>query len=188
MKEIEDKKGSLALKEWAVVCQALAEGKQIFLLRKGGIRDQTFQLQGEIFLLYPTLEHQTHEDVKEAYQDLFRRYGSFDEEEFIPISHYAEIVKDVQMNSLESLKALSDHHIWTDAYLEKRFHYKSEKPLHLLVVRVYRLHKSHLHDYEERYAGCKSWVDLSETIPTDKAEPVLSDADFQRRLAELKLS
>jgi hypothetical protein len=29
----------VALKEWAVICQALAEGRQTILLRKGGIAE-----------------------------------------------------------------------------------------------------------------------------------------------------
>ena len=28
-----------ALKEWAIVCKALAEGRQILLIRKGGIEE-----------------------------------------------------------------------------------------------------------------------------------------------------
>jgi len=176
-----------ALKEWAVVCQALAEGKQIFLLRKGGIQDPAFHPEKE-FLLYPTLEHQTPEDVREEFQDLFRRYPSFDEEEFIPISHAAQLVQDIEITSQETLTPLLKHHIWSPAYIEKRFSYKPEKPLHLLLVRVYRLKKGRLHDYDVRYAGCKSWVELSEAIPTQGATPVLSDEDFQKKLSELHLT
>ncbi len=32
---------AVALKEWAVICHELAAGRQIALLRKGGIRDAT---------------------------------------------------------------------------------------------------------------------------------------------------
>ena len=186
MQQAVEKKGSLALKEWAVVCQALAEGKQIFLLRKGGIQEQGFTANEE-FLLYPTLEHQSREEIKPEYEDLFRRYPSFDEEEYIPISHYAKAIQDIPIASRETLDSLDPYHVWTPSYIEKRWTYKPDKPLHLFIVRVYRLAKSRLHDFEGRYAGCKSWVELSEAIPTEKAIPVLSDSEFQKKLAVLKL-
>ena len=43
-----------ALKEWAVVCKALEEGRQILLLRKGGIMEyrQGFEVKhDEIFAI-----------------------------------------------------------------------------------------------------------------------------------------
>lgn len=177
---------STALKEWAVVCQALAEGKQIILLRKGGIQEKGFEINEEFFL-YPTLEHQSREDIKPEFEDLFRRYPSFDEEEYIPISHYAKCIQDVPISSREALDRLFPHHIWAPSYVEKRWEYKPEKPLHLLMLRVYKLAKSRLHDFEVRYAGCKSWVELSEAIPTEKATPVLSDSEFQKKLSDLKV-
>jgi hypothetical protein len=42
-----------ALKEWAVVCRALEEGRQVMLLRKGGILEyrQGFEVRHEKFLI-----------------------------------------------------------------------------------------------------------------------------------------
>jgi hypothetical protein len=53
----------LALKEWAVAVKALGTGKQILILRKGGIHrdDKEFRLVHPEFLLYPTYEHQKRE-------------------------------------------------------------------------------------------------------------------------------
>ncbi|MBI4436295.1 MAG: DUF1802 family protein [Candidatus Omnitrophica bacterium] len=187
MEKTVEKRGSLALKEWAVLCQALAEGKQIFLLRKGGIQEKEFETKIDEFLLYPTLEHQSREEIKPEFQDLFRRYPSFDEEEYIPLSHVVKVVQDIPISSRERLDSLFSHHVWSSSYIEKRWNYKPEKPLHLLILRVYRLSKGRLHDFESRYAGCTSWVELSETIPTEKAEPVLTDTEFQKKLAELKV-
>ena len=47
-----------ALKEWAVVCQALEEGRKVLLLRKGGIMEyrEGFQVKHNSFMLYPTFE------------------------------------------------------------------------------------------------------------------------------------
>ena len=50
----------VALKEWATVCHALESGRQMILLRKGGVSDVggTFELQNPQFLLFPTFLHQ----------------------------------------------------------------------------------------------------------------------------------
>ena len=50
-----------ALKEWAVVCRALEEGRQTVLLRKGGILEfrEGFEVKHDRFMLFPTYEHQS---------------------------------------------------------------------------------------------------------------------------------
>ena len=46
-----------ALKEWAIVCKALEEGRQVLLLRKGGIMEyrQGFEVKHEQFLAISNL-------------------------------------------------------------------------------------------------------------------------------------
>jgi hypothetical protein len=50
----------VALKEWASVCGALSRGRQIILLRKGGIYESAgeFEIEHRQFLLFPTYLHQ----------------------------------------------------------------------------------------------------------------------------------
>ena len=62
-----------ALKEWAVVCKALEEGRQILLLRKGGIMEykQGFEVKHNKFLLFPTFEHQSKESIQLDYLGKF---------------------------------------------------------------------------------------------------------------------
>ncbi|MGI8550821.1 MAG: DUF1802 family protein, partial [Dehalococcoidia bacterium] len=47
---------ALALKEWAAVIDALQRGEQIVTLRKGGIREKAFLVEGRSFFLLPTFE------------------------------------------------------------------------------------------------------------------------------------
>ena len=58
-----------ALKEWAVVCRALEEGRQVLLLRKGGILEyrQGFKVRHDRFLLFPTYEHQSRDHLQADY-------------------------------------------------------------------------------------------------------------------------
>src|ERR671913_312022 len=61
----------IALKEWAIICKALEDGKQILLLRKGGIMEyrKGFEVKHNEFLLYPTFEHQSLESIKAEYKE-----------------------------------------------------------------------------------------------------------------------
>ena len=60
-----------ALKEWAVVCRALEEGRQVLLLRKGGILEyrQGFKVEHNRFMLFPTYEHQSKDHLQADYAE-----------------------------------------------------------------------------------------------------------------------
>ena len=55
---------NIALKEWSATIDALASGDQLFLIRKGGIRETNrhFELPHRRFLLYPTHFHEAGSD------------------------------------------------------------------------------------------------------------------------------
>jgi len=57
-----------AFKEWQVVCDALATGRQCIILRKGGIHEgrQGFSFAEEAFFLFPTRFHNQKDFVKEG--------------------------------------------------------------------------------------------------------------------------
>ena len=54
------------LKEWATVVNALENGDQTVLLRKGGILEDSsgFVVENERFFLFPTFEHQEKKHIK----------------------------------------------------------------------------------------------------------------------------
>ena len=57
-----------AFKEWAVVCAALASGRQSVILRKGGIHEgrDGFRVDHREFWLFPTRFHQEPGEVVEG--------------------------------------------------------------------------------------------------------------------------
>ncbi len=57
----------IAFKEWAVICRALAEGKQALILRKGGIAEAggAFRVEQTRFWLFPTFVHQQETGIVE---------------------------------------------------------------------------------------------------------------------------
>ena len=58
-----------ALKEWATVVNALENGDQTVLLRKGGILEDSsgFVVESEKFFLFPTFEHQETKHLKSQF-------------------------------------------------------------------------------------------------------------------------
>jgi len=185
-----DEKGT-ALKEWASAVEAFLDGETILALRKGGIREETrdFALTSDAFYFFPTYEHQKEHLLKPEY----RRYvaetkaGWRPDAPFVPIKAWARATEDLLVEDEERLKALSPYHIWTDDYASERLHWKRTKPLHCLLLRVYRLDEPIEMPNDPGFAGCKSWVRL----PFDEGgappgRPVLSDEAFAGKAEQIK--
>ncbi|MGO4547016.1 DUF1802 family protein [Paenibacillus sp. 2TAB23] len=188
--EIPNEVLNIALKEWAVSVKALVEGTQIIVMRKGGIIEETrdFQLLSPNFYLMPAYEHQKKHLLKDAYQ------GEMDETledwsldmKTIKLDAYASVVMDIEVTDQKTLDGLRDLHIWTDEFAEERLRWKKTKPLHVLVLRVYRLEKPVEIANLPAYNGCKSWVRLEDEIIQQAHIPVLSDEVFQAEVDKVK--
>jgi hypothetical protein len=181
---------SHALKEWAVICRGLAEGRQALLLRKGGIAepDGTFRLEHRRFWLYPTYVHQQRGGIKtEAAALLDQVEADRPPVGIVRLTHFAEVAGCYQADNPTTAHAVDHLHLWSAATVDSRFAYR-RPGLNILPVRVYRVTGSF--DLAERaeYGGCRSWVDLGRDLPIERAVPVLSDEAFRdllRMLAEL---
>lgn len=171
---------NVALKEWAVVIEALAQGRQRFLLRKGGIAEGRggFEVRHREFLLYPTWEHQQIESVRPEFHELFKQTRP--KQPGIVRFRYLARVTDVleAPPSIEGMQPLAGDHIWTPAYLEMRYSYRPERPLFVLFLRLYRLEAEGEMPEIRRYAGCRSWVTLDEEIETANLAPAEPDDRF----------
>ena len=178
---------NVALKEWASVCSALEEGRQIILLRKGGILEAIggFQLEHPQFFLFPTYLHQNSQMLKEHERN---RLVVLNEEPTEVILSSAAIVTDIiRLRDRKQMDALDREHIWTAPLIDMRFNYRPQNPLYLLLLRVHHLAAPITIQNTPAYAGCKSWVPLDESISTRQARPVIDDPSYQsRRLRILK--
>jgi hypothetical protein len=176
----------IALKEWATVCHALETGRQMLLLRKGGIYEAAgeFELENPQFLLFPTYLHQNLNMLKPADQAGFEARSS--EPQQIRISAAGEVTDIVQLKSRAQMDALEAEHVWTPPLIDMRFNYKPQNPLYLMLVRAYRLSESVTVENTPEYAGCKSWVPLEETIDTSNPKPVLNDEAFEMRRSSIR--
>jgi hypothetical protein len=168
-----------ALKDWHAVCLAIETGRQIVMLRKGGIHETEgrFEIEHHEFLLYPTWLHQKLEWVKEADRRTVRHRDAEPDE--IEIRAMARVTDIVRVTSREQIDAIDQAHIYLPPLIDLRFNYKPQNPLYLLIVRGYSLAKPVTVQNIPLYAGCKSWVPLETPIDVGGATPALSDADFE---------
>ena len=161
----------IALKEWAVVCDLLLEGRLAILLRKGGIHEAEgpgrFTLEHDRFLLFPSWLHQKPAMLKPVWSDRVTMFGQ--EPQKITFQGWAEISAIWKVRERSQLDAMDDVHCWTGAHLDMRWSYRPENPLYVMAVRVYRLadHRIKAIHNNPEYSGCKSWVPLR---PGDEAD------------------
>jgi len=174
---------AVAFKEWAVVCAALAAGRQSIILRKGGIHEgrEGFRVQHSTFWLYPTNFHQQSQHLSDDAGDFLTAAarqqpppGEFH------LSQLAIVEQVIRLEHEEVVQSLRGLHIWSDATVRERFQYR-QPGLFLLLVRIFAHDTPHVVQETPEMAGCKSWVDLSHPMPTTELKPVLSETEFTAR-------
>ena len=177
----------VALKEWALVVDALRRGEQIALARKGGLRDArgTFEARADAFWLFPTAFHANERwDVPatdaatgaatKALDALAVRAATFEVR-----------AEDAPM----ALKALSRRSGWPEDLFARRANWKPDAPLVILVVRCYEARPGLTIDAadDERFGGCKSWVDTDAWVFDASAlRACVSDEEFEAMSRSLR--
>jgi len=177
----------VAFKEWAVICRALVEGAQAIILRKGGIAEAggEFRVEHRRFWLYPTFVHQQRAGiVADAIPLLERVAVERPAAGLVRLGHFAEVGGVQQVADLRAALRLAPLHCWSEETVRARFAYR-RPGLFVLAVRVYRAREVVELTETPEFAGCKSWVELGRTLPTDGATPVLEDEGFERVRREL---
>jgi hypothetical protein len=190
----------IAFKEWAVTVRALAEGEQLLTLRKGGIREpqKHFQLEYDRFFLYPTFDHQKNDLVRDSHLPEMRRAleegvwaegeppvhaltrdGGIAQPERVRIRAWAEIAGHFTIEDPRIVNELSPFYVWTTDYAEKRLAWKRRHPLHVLLLRTYRIPRPVTVKVRDDFGGCRSWLEINRDLPFE-GTPVLSDDEFGR--------
>ena len=177
-----------AFKEWAVICRALAEGRQAIILRKGGIAEEgrSFRVEHYRFWLYPTYLHQQRSGIQAAAVPLLQQA----EAErplagIVRLTHFAEVAQVYHIADLETALRLQHLHCWSEETVRARFAYR-QPGLFILAVRVFRAGQVHELAETAEYAGCKSWVELERGLPTEGATGVLDTQSFDGALQVLR--
>jgi hypothetical protein len=179
----------IALKEWAVTVQALAQGQQVLLLRKGGIHEagKDFRVIHPEFLLYPTYEHQREDLLKPEHQSaLSRLLSDSPRGATVTFTHWARAEEIIEVSEQDRVDHLSPHHIWADEYAQSRLHWKPRLPLSIMLLRVYQTEQPVTVPYIPEYGGCTSWVEVIPTVNLGNLQPVLTDREFRRQVDAIK--
>lgn len=185
-----DATGRFALKEWAVLCAALATGRQTIVLRKGGVEEAPdgFEPQHREFWLFPTRFHQSADElVPDAAPLLAAAERDRPPEGVLRLSLYAEVIDIGRIVDEAALPRLDGLHVLAPATVRERFHYRSPG-LSVLTLRVHRREEPFQLHAAPHYAGCHSWVDLRNKLPTSGLTPVMFDADFLSAAARVQLA
>ncbi len=176
-----------AFKEWAVVCDALARGRQALILRKGGVAEKGdhFQVEHTRFWLYPTYVHQQQTGIKpEEAPSLRQADAERPRPGIVRLSHFVEAPGIYQVRDLMFVLLLNHLHVWSEETVQARFAYR-HPGLTVLPARVYRVPTPIEIPETAHYAGCRSWVELESELPTEGATPVLDDGAFRDLLNTL---
>lgn len=158
-----------ALKEWAVVVDALADGRQTITLRKGGIAEKhgAFDVEAEAFFLFPTFLHQDPGAIREEERFRFAQVAP-PPEGAVLLPARARILDVREVPDETTARALAAETIWTEDYLARRFHLMPKRPLFALRLEVERLDPPQRIPARAEYDGCASWVRLLDA--TESAE------------------
>ncbi|MGA0900561.1 MAG: DUF1802 family protein [Luteolibacter sp.] len=172
---------AIGFKEWQVVCDALASGRQSILLRKGGIHEghKGFSFAHDSFFLFPTRFHAQGEHVREGE---FTPMPEWQEGEDITITHHCVAEWAVTLSDWKQLEAIEPLHIYSEATIRDRFDWEGKGmasgSIHLALVRTRKLAQTWVFPYGKQYGGCRSWVNLSESPNIEGSIPIIDDEAF----------
>ena len=187
---------AMAFKEWAVIVQALLDGRQILILRKGGISEDQgrFNIEGRAFFLYPTKVHQSPKGLINTFAQF--REGSVDQqviaaaegpilEDRVKIKAFAEVGHYERVTDIARIKALRTYHVWSDKLIEQRFRWGNEDWLDVFLLKVFRLPRPIELKNNPKFAGCKSWIHLETPLSTVGALEVVPEKRFRQESSEI---
>ncbi len=171
---------TIGFKEWQIVCDALASGRQAIILRKGGIHEgrQGFSFAHEAFFLFPTRFHTTAEQVREGEVKVMPEWQPGDT---IRITHHAEALWAITLTDWEKVAALAPYHIYSEQTVHDRFDWEGKGmasgSIHVALVNVRKLAEPWEFPYQKSHGGCRSWVNLPDPPAAwrTSAKPALAE-------------
>ena len=195
-----------ALKEGRAAVRALEAGRQVVLLRRGGLRERAFEAQAlpARFALLPTEFHASHVRAESfastgpappAAATVCAGPGE------VALSSYAQLTgawaaPPGSARELFEAMAVEGLHIWSNEFYSARLERAKPGPTSVLELRVYVLEQP-ICVPEADFTGCFSWVDLGPSLEPSgavslpslldaPANPALGFLDFSRQQAALR--
>lgn len=154
---------SVAFKEWASVVLALEQRKQDLIFRKGGIAEEGrgFTVDHDRFFLFPTYFHQQRAGLRDDCAPFFdEAMRARPPDGKIVITSWASVKRTFVIAEPTDLPPLASRHVYAPHVLVDRLHGRHGTVLHALEVDIHLLDAPLDLPFLDRYAGCRSWVDL----------------------------
>jgi hypothetical protein len=170
------------LKEWAVAVDALGRGEAILTVRKGGIREEAreFRMEHRRFAFFPTFEHQHADQLRPEFRARLSPVAAgTPSASVLRIDTWAEVSDVLEVQEAASVQALSRFYVFSERYALERLQWRPKKPLHVLLLRVYRLPAAVEMPLAPGFGGCRSWITLPVPIDLAGSDAVLDDAAYQ---------
>lgn len=177
----------------AVLVWALEEGKQLILIRKGGIGEE------KQFLFYPRYEHSDEVNVRPEFREQMETHKrSPVGQGKVRVSSWAELDEVIKTKSPEEVQALDSYYIWPRWHFRKDFMVKrgftfeewEEEYYDIQILRVYMLSSPIvIDDIKDREYICSChipYTTLPHDVSAEGSTPVLSDEKFLRLKEEIK--
>ena len=178
-----------ALKEWAVLVDAMARGDITAMVRKGGIREQRagFSVRHDRFVFYPTFFHEKVDELAPRFRSgLDAAHGTRPTEGTVRVAHVADVVALWTVTNLERLREIDGEHGLAWNAVESRFRYRDKPVVQVVAVRVSALREPVVVPELRRYQGCVSWVALENPVAVADATPAVDDATLRARVARIE--
>jgi len=188
---------TIALREWAVTCDALGAGQQVLLLRTGGIHERAFagtseggvaaasKLEHREFWLVPTHLHAASERLKVSarprFDALLKQAPPVHQAR---IALYATVADAIFVDDRDRLINLDPLHHFDIEYVRSRFDFRTPG-IWALTLRAWRRAEPELRPLTSAHSGCISWLRFEPPLATGGFESVLSDAEFEERRARV---
>lgn len=169
--------GSVGFKDWSLICDALGQGRQSLILRKGGIVEgrQGFRFKHEAFFLFPTQFHQQAERVRPDTLATLVRTPPADEGT-VAIRYFFALEWAEWIDDWETVARLEPFHVWREDVIRERFNYDEPQGVQCAFGRTYRLETPWMFADRSAFGGCRSWLTLPEfPAETFSMYPVLND-------------
>jgi hypothetical protein len=148
---------SIGFKEWALVCEALGDGRQTVIIRKGGIAEgrNGFAFRHQEFFLFPTFFHEQANLVRDPVAVLPEPLP--DE---IEVRYFARVKEAHLVTNWEEVLALEPCHILQEGVVRERFEADNTPGVHVALVETFRLDPVWRFPDAKAYGGCRSWLEL----------------------------
>lgn len=174
-----------ALKEWAVVCEALGRGHQAFVARAGGIADDGFEAEARRFALLPSRFHDDDSRLRPDAAAELRGLrppadGRFTARYAAELTHIWDVTDAGAVERLVPLQALAA------GELRGRFEMRGGL-LRVAALRVRRLDEPVVLEPGEWSGGCRSWVEMPRPLAGFAAAvPVLTDSEYADAIGRIE--